>query len=47
MAEEAMVQTGIRTDTIIEIVKGINPGDSIVVTGVLQLRKGSKVKVIK
>ncbi|CAN5606889.1 efflux RND transporter periplasmic adaptor subunit [soil metagenome] len=39
------VQTGIREDKTVEIVKGINVGDSVVVTGVLFARPKSKVNV--
>jgi membrane fusion protein (multidrug efflux system) len=41
------VETGLRTDTRIEITQGLQQGDSIVVTGILQLKPGSKVKVVK
>ena len=39
------VETGIRQANSVEIVKGINVGDSVVVTGVLFARPKSKVKV--
>lgn len=39
------VETGLRTETGVEITKGINPGDSVVVTGVLFVRPNAAVKV--
>ena len=39
------VQTGVRGDNTVEILKGINVGDSIVVTGVLFARPKSVLKV--
>jgi len=39
------VQTGIRESDMVEIVKGINIGDSVVVSGVLFVRPKSNVKV--
>ncbi|MCW3120136.1 MAG: efflux transporter periplasmic adaptor subunit, partial [Chitinophagaceae bacterium] len=39
------VQTGLRLSNNVEITKGINPGDSVVVTGVLFVRAKSPVQV--
>jgi len=39
------VQTGIREDNNIEVVTGVNPGDSVVVTGVLFARPKAILKV--
>jgi membrane fusion protein (multidrug efflux system) len=39
------VQTGIRTENNVEILKGINAGDTIVVTGVLFARPNSPLKI--
>lgn len=39
------VVTGIRTESEIQIVKGIEPGDTVITSGTLQLRKGSQVKI--
>jgi len=41
------VETGIRTASMVEITKGINVGDSIIVTGVLFVKPNSAVKVKK
>ncbi len=39
------IETGVRMDENVEVVKGINPGDSIVVTGVLFARPKSQLKI--
>ena len=39
------VQTGVREASTVEITKGINTGDSVVVTGVLFARPKSQLKV--
>ena len=44
-AEAQIVQTGLRTANTIQITKGIAPGDSVITTGILQLRSGSPVLV--
>jgi membrane fusion protein (multidrug efflux system) len=40
------VTTGTRTDELIEITSGINAGDTIITTGVMQLRDSMPVKVV-
>lgn len=44
-AEPVDVITGIRTDSEIQIVSGLEIGDTILTSGTLQLRKGSTVKI--
>ncbi|GAC1442940.1 MAG: efflux RND transporter periplasmic adaptor subunit [Sediminibacterium sp.] len=44
-ADFVNVQTGTRQADLVEVVKGINPGDSVVVTGVLFARPKAPVKV--
>ena len=46
-AKEAKVSIGERTDRHIEINSGLNFGDTILTTGILQLRPGIKVNVSK
>jgi membrane fusion protein (multidrug efflux system) len=39
------IKTGVREANRVEVLNGINPGDSVIVTGVLFARPKSKVKV--
>ena len=39
------ITTGIRTEKEVQVLKGLNIGDTIIVSGTLQLRKGSAVKI--
>lgn len=41
------VETGVRTENIVEIKKGIEPGDSVVVSGVMFVRPDAQVKIRK
>ncbi len=45
LASFVNIQTGVREANAVEVVSGINPGDSVVVTGVLFARPKSKLKV--
>jgi membrane fusion protein (multidrug efflux system) len=44
-ATQVEVETGIRQSSLIEITKGVSPGDTVVVSGVLFARPGRKVEV--
>ena len=44
-ANEVMVETALRTDKSIQITKGISAGDSVIVSGIMALKKDSPVKV--
>jgi len=46
-AKEVKVETGMRTETKLEIISGLKPGDSLITTGILQLRPGMAVEVSK
>ena len=46
-AKEVKVETGMRTETKLEIISGLKPGDSLITTGILQLRPGMAVQVTK
>lgn len=39
------VSTGIRTEKNIQVIKGIEIGDSVIVSGIIQLRPNSKIKI--
>ena len=46
-AEEISVECGIRTEERIEILKGLQNGDTVLTSGILQLKKGASVKINK
>ncbi|MCE1200170.1 MAG: efflux RND transporter periplasmic adaptor subunit, partial [Marinilabiliales bacterium] len=41
------VETGIRNASLVELTKGVNPGDSIIISGMLFVRPNAMVKVKK
>ena len=45
VAEPIQVQTGLRTPSQVQITDGLKTGDTIVVSGVLQLRRGTPLKI--
>lgn len=45
VVNENMVQIGLRTETRVQVTSGINPGDTIITTGILQIRQGMPVSV--
>lgn len=44
-AEAVSVETGIRQDTDIQVLSGLEEGDTIITTGVLQIRSGAAVTI--
>jgi membrane fusion protein (multidrug efflux system) len=46
-ATEVPVTIGVRTDTRIQILDGLQPGDTIVTTGLLSVKKDAKLKLLK
>ncbi len=46
-AKEVKVETGTRTDKQLEIISGLKAGDSLITTGILQVREGMSVQVMK
>ncbi len=44
-AKEIMVETGIRTDKNVQILSGLNAGDSLIVSGIMSLKNESPVKI--
>ena len=46
-ATEVMVVAGERTASKLEIKKGLQPGDTVITTGILQLRPGTGVKITR
>ncbi|MEI7500993.1 MAG: efflux RND transporter periplasmic adaptor subunit [Bacteroidota bacterium] len=44
-AQSQIIETGIRTEREVQVTSGINPGDTVITTGILQLREDIGVKV--
>lgn len=44
-AEQVKVITGLRTDLNIQIIEGLRAGDTVIVKGIMQLKRGSAVKI--
>lgn len=44
-AEQVEVTTGLRTESNLEILEGLSEGDTIIVTGIMQLRQGLPVQI--
>jgi membrane fusion protein (multidrug efflux system) len=47
IARLTLVKTGIRTETEVQITEGLQPGDSLIVSGLMQISKDSQVSVKK
>lgn len=39
------VETGVREESLVQIVKGVNSGDTVITSGILQIRPNSKVNI--
>jgi membrane fusion protein (multidrug efflux system) len=44
-AEAVKVETGIRNDTTIQVISGLNENDTVITTGMISLRPGADVKL--
>jgi membrane fusion protein (multidrug efflux system) len=44
-AKSQIIRTGIRTDREVQVIEGLNPGDTVITTGLLQLREEMPVKI--
>lgn len=40
-----VVETGIRDSTYVQILRGLKPGDTVITTGLMTIRQGTKVKI--
>jgi len=47
MAQEVKVITGIRTEDKIQVIEGLNVGDTVLTTGLMSVKKDSKLKLLK
>ncbi|HMJ69701.1 MAG TPA: efflux RND transporter periplasmic adaptor subunit [Cyclobacteriaceae bacterium] len=45
IVRETQIETGIRTNTDLEVTRGLKNGDTVLTTGILQLRAGMKVQI--
>ncbi|MFM7855351.1 MAG: efflux RND transporter periplasmic adaptor subunit, partial [Flammeovirgaceae bacterium] len=46
-AKEVKIETGIRTEKSLEVLSGLKAGDTLLTTGILQLRQGIEIKIVK
>jgi membrane fusion protein (multidrug efflux system) len=46
-AKEVKIETGIRTENDLEVLSGLSAGDTLLTTGILQLRPGIDIKIVK
>ncbi len=44
-AQPVIVETGIRQERYIQVVEGLNPGDTVITTGLLQIKPGAPVSI--
>ncbi len=44
-ADPVMVQAGLRSDSSVQILKGLNPGDTLIISGIMQIRPGAAVTI--
>lgn len=44
-AEEVKVETGLRIENKVQILKGVQPGDTVITTGIMQLKQGSLLNI--
>ena len=42
-AESVIISKGIRNESLVQVVQGLEPGDTVITTGTMQLREGQKV----
>jgi membrane fusion protein (multidrug efflux system) len=47
LAASRAVKTDLRTDTKIQVISGLKAGDSVIVSGIIQLRPKAPIKIIK
>ena len=46
LAMAVPVKTGIRTPSSVQITEGISAGDTVITTGIMQIRPGTQVQVV-
>ena len=45
LVNQEVVNIGIRTEDDVQITSGVNPGDTVITTGILQIRHGMPVNI--
>jgi membrane fusion protein (multidrug efflux system) len=46
-ATQVYIETGVRTDSTVEVVKGLKQGDTVVTGGIMSLKPGAPVKLLR
>lgn len=46
IAEEVQVITGLRTEKLVQVLEGLSPGDTVLTSGIMQLKNGSAIKIL-
>ena len=46
IAKDPEVITGLRTETEVQILKGINAGDTVITSGIMSLKPGNKIRIL-
>jgi membrane fusion protein (multidrug efflux system) len=44
-AKKMQVEPGVRTESYVQVLKGLNVGDTVITTGILQLRDGIDIQM--
>jgi membrane fusion protein, multidrug efflux system len=45
LAQPVSIEAGARTDSSVEVVRGLNPGDTLITSGLMSVKPGSPVKI--
>ncbi|MBC7863485.1 MAG: efflux RND transporter periplasmic adaptor subunit [Bacteroidia bacterium] len=46
LAEEVKIVAGLRTENRVQVMEGLSAGDSVITTGIMQIKKGSNLKIV-
>lgn len=45
-ASSNIIELGIRKESTIQVTRGLTPGDTLITSGILQIKQGSAVKIV-
>ena len=45
VAQPVNIEKGLRTDALVQVLRGVTAGDTVITSGTMQLRTGQKVKL--